>query len=210
MTVREIMDRLANGEKLKDMAVIMGKSVSYVQRKLKGLGYEFDNSSKLWSYVGEGEQPLDVEIISHKSVTPVTHKYEKSVKPVTQEYEKSVTPVTQGECERSNTILTQVYEKSVTPVTQHSHLSNTIVTPFSSAEISVLRNLIKEWQNRQKTAKLSDASALIPDGSKSRRSVYAHDKAFEKFDKFCSGKGSAFDKADLFSMALLEFVEKYS
>jgi hypothetical protein len=57
-TVKEVLDRLDNKEKIEQIAEEAGKSASHFRRTLNRLGWEWDNSAKVWVWVTYGPQPL--------------------------------------------------------------------------------------------------------------------------------------------------------
>lgn len=62
MKVQEVLQRLDEGEKMKQIAESVDLNPSTVQRKLKKLGYEWDNSAKVWNWKGQGDQPLEQDL----------------------------------------------------------------------------------------------------------------------------------------------------
>ncbi|MEC3131773.1 helix-turn-helix domain-containing protein, partial [Bacillus cereus] len=50
MKVFEVLESLKKGEKLKEIANVLGINNSTLQRKLKALGYAVDSSTKEWFY----------------------------------------------------------------------------------------------------------------------------------------------------------------
>ncbi|MGH0741931.1 hypothetical protein ACQVQ2_26585, partial [Bacillus paranthracis] len=62
MQVETLMQRLKDGDTMKIIAGELGLNPSTVQRKLKKLGYAYSNSTKEWSWNGEGEEPLSLDI----------------------------------------------------------------------------------------------------------------------------------------------------
>lgn len=208
MTVGGILSSLESGKKMKEIAAEMGVSTSWIQRRLNGFGYKWDNSEKKWVFTGEGEEPREKELESHSGNTGVTRKYDRSNTTVTSECDDSNTVVTL-ESHSSNTGVIPESHLSNTPVIRSSHRSNTRVTPLTEAEILGLRELLSKWQNNQSVGLLSEAVRGLPESKKFRRTILAREKAFEEFDAFCDSL-SGFEKGDLFSLALSEFVAKYS
>lgn len=60
--VKDVLQRLDQGERMKEIAQSVDLNPSTIQRKLKKLGYVWDNSAKVWNWTGEGDPPLDVNL----------------------------------------------------------------------------------------------------------------------------------------------------
>lgn len=59
MKVRILLERLKKGENIKGIANELAVSPSTISRKLKKLGYTWDNSTKVWNWNKEEDQPLE-------------------------------------------------------------------------------------------------------------------------------------------------------
>lgn len=75
MLIGELMKRLEE-KTMREVCDDLGVHTSTVQRKLKELGYEWDNSAKKWLWNKEEEQPLNVNL------GDMIKKPGKSTKPV--------------------------------------------------------------------------------------------------------------------------------
>lgn len=63
ITVEVLFKRLSDGENIKKICDEFGIAASTIQRRLKRLGYEWDNSAKVWRWTKEEEQPLSVDLL---------------------------------------------------------------------------------------------------------------------------------------------------
>lgn len=62
MKVGELLIRLQE-QTMREVCDDLGVHTSTIQRKLKKLGYEWDNSAKLWFWDHEEDQPLETEVM---------------------------------------------------------------------------------------------------------------------------------------------------
>lgn len=60
MKLSELAKRLKDGESLKSFESVFNLNVTTLQRKLKKVGFAFDNSTKVWSYGKGPELPEDL------------------------------------------------------------------------------------------------------------------------------------------------------
>lgn len=79
MKVKILLDKLTEGETMKAIANEIGVSSSTISRKLNKLGYVWDNSTKVWNWEKEGEQPLEHDLFQ-VPITDISHKGEEQVK----------------------------------------------------------------------------------------------------------------------------------
>jgi hypothetical protein len=213
MLVRDILARLRSGEKLKEIAPDYGRSETWIQRRLRAIGYRWDNSAKVWEYAGEGEEPLDLDLSmvsgsSHHGNTTVLPYDERDHTGEVHNAYDSITLITSD----SPLIHTEIRKESYsnhTEVTPSLYRSSTRVIPLSDEEISGLRELLRSWKNNQSVGpSLFDAVGGLPGGSKVRKTILVREEAYQAFDAFCESH-RMFEKGDLFSLALLEFIERY-
>lgn len=186
LTVSDILERLAAGEKLADISASLGQSSSWLQRRLKGLGYAWDNSAKLWFYVLDGEQPLDASIDSrpvHKGVKSVSRK------------------------ERTQVNL-DVQEDSHPFHKQDQFNAQLIHSQFTEEEVRFLKDFVRR-RTGDVAIKLDlvERAFLLPREDKERRTVLGIPSLLVRLDRLA--ERTKIDKSDLWAIALHDFLDRY-
>ncbi|WP_232700196.1 ribbon-helix-helix domain-containing protein [Brevibacillus daliensis] len=201
MTVDEILKGLESGSKMKELASNLNKSVSWVQRKLKSLGYEFDNSEKVWVYKREGNEPLDYDLLTDvKTDSPTIH----------EEVKYSSQPIHIDVKSISSTVHTDVKDVSPTVHTNKKRSSQAIHTQFTDGEISIIKQYIKRRTTGDLDVKLSiyERTFDLPETEeKERRTVLVYKSLGKKLDALA--ESCKIEKTDIWNMAIQDFLEKY-
>ncbi|MGR5976228.1 hypothetical protein ACT7DE_19345 [Bacillus paranthracis] len=79
MKVIDVIDAVRNKEKMEDIAERLGTSKSTLGKKIKSLGYKFNNKFKYYEYIGEESEKdkidnmLISEVIKRKGVKKSEH-----------------------------------------------------------------------------------------------------------------------------------------
>ena len=63
MLIGEIVEQLNGDETTTTIGKKLNRNKTTISKALKELGYEYVNSTKLWTFVGEGEPPTDTNIV---------------------------------------------------------------------------------------------------------------------------------------------------
>jgi hypothetical protein len=64
MKIKDIINRLNNGDVVSDVAQELNISKDTLNRRLKKWGYEWDNSAKKRVYTGNEPEPLEVDMMA--------------------------------------------------------------------------------------------------------------------------------------------------
>jgi hypothetical protein len=102
---------------------IDGVAEKKLGKALKDAGYSFDNRTKVWSYTGEGEEPLDRNIFDY--VNPSSHVTHVNMKTSVHKSEKDVQP---------NSSISEIYVNSSSPSSETDVKSERIKKELTSHE----------------------------------------------------------------------------
>lgn len=188
MKVFEVLERLEKGEKLRGIAIVIGVNVSTLQRKMKDLGYIFDNAKKKWVYNNvDIPEPLEKNImdmvkLSKKSDVDSSHK-------VIRDNAKA----TKGEMK----------EKQGNTVKESEVLT--------SEDIADLQEMLLFWRiDRERTIKhktLHEEIKALRRDDRTRKTVILSKEVAKRLDKL--SERERFDKSDLLELALEHFLSEY-
>ena len=125
MLIRDILSELVKpGEKVSTLAKrIDGVAEKKLGKALKDAGYSFDNRTKVWSYTGEGPEPLDRSIFDY--VNPNSHVTHANVKTDAHKSEENV---------KLNSPISEIDVNSISPAGEMGVRSERIKTEFTSHE----------------------------------------------------------------------------
>lgn len=185
MTVGEYIKILNEGViKAPELAGLLGTSKSNVGRKLGKIQYSYDNSAKIYKYVGEGDPPESMtmgEVLGNKGNTKVILKSntesERRVKGINTRVNDQLT------VEELNIIREMIKERQ-----------GKIETLELGDEISGVTLF-----ERVKGIELDD---------KKRATIVISETVLKSFKKFA--KKEMLNQSDLFQLALEDFMKKYN
>lgn len=191
MNVGEVLKRLENGEKLKDIGDSIGVSPRTMQRRMKKIGYVWNNSVNRWEWSGPDPQPLEMEILE-----TTTKTREGKVNTKRREGEVNVkTHRNEGEAD-------------VKPISRDIH------TSFTADEIKAIRSMLLEWQQSQAAGSSAAGAALherikdIKNGEKVRKTIVINKDVGAALDQFAERE--RVNKSDILEIAIMDFINKYS
>lgn len=188
MKVSEVLERLKNGENLKSISEALGVDSSTLRRKMKNLGYIFDNSTKEWSYSGtDSTEPLEQDVMELVK-TSNKRTSNNSPKVIKNNTEKSKS---EKKVEQSN----KNEEKDV----------------FSTEDIADLHEMLTEWRmQRDKQSKyksLHEEIKALKRENRKRKTVILSEDVANRLDALSDRE--RFDKSDLLEVALEHFLGEY-
>lgn len=198
ITVEQLLKRISDGESIKEICNTIGIATTTIQRRLKKLGYEWNNSTKEWEWKHDEEQPLNADL--------------------TKTYTKGATGKTKGnnpEITASNNDITNNEEKvteGYSGITNsNKHITQKEKSNFTKEEIAILRKIIDEYtETRNGNPELAFFHRLRSLGKikTTRKTVVMGKEVGEKLNEFA--EHYRVDKSDILTVALIEFFEKYS
>lgn len=178
--IRDILERLSNGEKTSEIAKsIDGIGETKFRTALKEAGYLYKQTGKKgWYFQGEGQEPLDHNIFDY-----VNNRSPKVISSNIKE-------------EKSN----KAVNGSNTKVKQSN-------IGFTEEEIQEIRLMLEERRNNQTLSPLHERIKQIEQDEKTRKTIVLDKQLGERLDKFC--KSERVNKSDVIYLALLDFLERY-
>lgn len=178
--VRDILERLFNGEKTSEIAKsIDGIGESRLRAALKGAGYSYRQTGKKgWYFQGEGQEPLDHNIFDY-----VNNRSPKVISSNKKE------------------------EKSNKDVNESNIKVKRSSIGFTDEEIQEIRLMLEERRNNQTVSALHDRIKQINQDEKTRKTIVLDKQLGERLDKFC--KSERVNKSDVLHLAITDFLERY-
>lgn len=194
--VIDVVDAVNNGEKVVEIAKKLGISKDTFSRRLSEVGYKFNNSLKIYEYLGEASEKEKVNVrksseIFQKKVRKISVKVQKEVGQKEEKVQKSF-----GQRE----------EKNVEKEIKVNNLS------FSEDEIKALKKLIKIQQSDESKI-LFDLMELPFSGKTIKKTVLVSGDLFGEFEKFAEKitvNNKLITKNMLIELALFDFMTKYN
>lgn len=188
--IKFVNARTRRGMKVSEVAKKIGIGDKTLRTKIKKAGYTFDRAHNV--YV----------LYDDFSMTDDTMKKE-------ERKDDSHTNVVQKE------EMTKVINKNTGKDTSHTTVikrekkrgDNSHANVFSKEEIGVLKEMIKEYMEDDKSH-IKDIEITLPQREESRTTIRVNSGAWEKFEGFAN-RHSEFKKKDLISMALLEYIKNH-
>ncbi|MDR0171415.1 ribbon-helix-helix domain-containing protein [Bacillus paranthracis] len=185
MKVSEVLERLKNGENLKAIAEVLGIDSSTLRRKMKGLGYTFDNSTKEWSYSGtDSTEPLEQDVMG---MVKTSNRKVSNNSP-------KVIPSNKKKTESENKV-------------EHRNK----IDAFAAEDIADLHEMLAEWRmQRDKQSKyksLHEEIKALKRENRKRKTVILSEDVANRLDALSDRE--RFDKSDLLEVALEHFLGEY-
>lgn len=185
MKVIDVIDAVKNKEKIEDIAKEIGTSKSTLGKKIKSLGYVYDNKLKYYEYLGEESEKNKID---NMLISEVIKR--KGVK-------KSEISQTNGgkkeEMKRNNVI----EEKSI--------IEEQVLT---SDEIESLKELAKIYKNSHVNLFI-DLAYLPYEGDKVKKSISVDSDLYLDFERFAEKfEKKGISKNQLLELAMYDFMRK--
>lgn len=205
--VIDVVDAVNNGEKVVEIAKKLGISKDTFSRRLSEVGYKFNNSLKIYEYVGEASEEDKVNVrksseIFQKKVRKSSVKVQKKVGRNEEEFQKNVGQ----EEEKIQKKVGRKEEKNVEKGIEVNNLS------FSEDEIKALKKLVKIQQSDEAKI-LFDLMELPFSGKTIKKTVLVRDDLLDDFEKFAEKitvNNKMLTKNMLIELALYDFMTKYN
>jgi hypothetical protein len=195
MLVSELLERLDHGENMKEICSHLNLSPTTIQRKLKNLGYTFNNSSRRWEWSKTDKEPSNPNLLELIN-KPVASRVKSNSSNNSSKVNTSNSEVTEGEESMNN-------------------ISSIVPLPFTQDEIQSLKDIIKEWkQGSQNKEQIHDHAALyeriktLKQEEKTRKTIVINQSIGQAFDEFTARE--KVNKSDVLHLALEDFIKKYS
>jgi hypothetical protein len=182
MKIKDVINRLNNGDVVSDVAQELNISKDTLNRRLKKWGYEWDNSAKKRVYKGNEPEPLEVDMMA-----VITGNKSSNLKVVTGNKDAA----------KGNVKIEQD-----SPVQQGNKQVITSNPEFTKEEIILLKEWIKEWQRRSSNA---DQTTLPQPGNKVRKTFHINEDYITQIDVFA--QKHHLNKSDVVHLALHKFFQ---
>lgn len=196
-TLNSILTALKAGNKAEHIAkAIDGISQKPFLKALKMAGYEYSNKfPKGWHYIGEDPEPLDKSIFDYVNFnSPKVN---------------SSSPIVHQEITQSNTDV----NNSNHEITSHSPV---IHPQFTQNEVSMLMEMLYEWQQQKKITEPSEEIKVpqlvherikrLPQNDKTRKTIVIDNGIGNRLDAYC--KSERVNKSDILHLAIMDFLNK--
>lgn len=185
MKVIDVIDAVRNKEKLEDIAERLGTSKSTLGKKIKSLGYKFNNKFKYYDYMGEESEKnkIDDMLISEVIKRKGVKKSEKS----------QTNGVKKEEVKKNNDLV----EKST--------IEEQVLT---SEEIESLKELAKIYKSSHVNLFI-DLAYLPYEGDKIKKSISVDSDLYLDFERFAERfEKKGISKNQLLELAMYDFMKK--
>jgi hypothetical protein len=183
MKIKDVINRLNDGDVVSDVAQELNISKDTLNRRLKNWGYEWDNSAKKRIYKGNEPEPLEVEM------TEVI----KGNKPGNLEVVIGNNGAAKSDTKMEQNRLVQK---------QGNKQVITGNPEFTKEEIVLLKEWAREWQNRNDNV---NQPALPRPGNKVRKTFHIDEDYIAQIDDF--SQKHRLNKSDVVHMALHKFFQ---
>lgn len=196
-TLNSILTAIRAGNKAEHIAkAIDGISQKPFLKALKLAGYEYSNKApKGWRYTGEDPEPLDKSIFDYVNFNST--KVNSSSPIIHQEFTQSNTDVNSSNHE-------------ITPYSPVIH------PQFTQNEVSMLMEMLYEWQQQKKVTEPSEEIKVhqqvherikeLPQNNKTRKTIVIDKEIGNRLDSYC--KNERVNKSDILHLAIMDFLNK--
>lgn len=185
LKVIDVIDAVKNKEKMEDIAERLGTSKSTLGKKIKSLGYKFNNSLKYYEYEGE---ELEKNKIDNMNISEVIKR--KGVK-------------------KSEVILKNDGEKE--EVKKNNDLGEKSIIEeqvLTSDEIESLKELAKIYKSAHVNLFI-DLAYLPYEGDKVKKSISVDSDLYLDFERFAERfEKKGISKNQLLELAMYDFMKK--
>ncbi|HHP5741508.1 TPA: hypothetical protein ACSC8Z_005811 [Bacillus paranthracis] len=184
MKIIDIINVINNGEKVPVVAKSLGVSKDTLSRRLKSVGYKFDNSLKKYIYFGNDSEKNRNDETLFSDLVLVKTVSKKKLRNNSDEEKESVS------------------EKGMNKLG--------VENIFSSEEILELKKIIKVFQD-DKSKIFLDLLPVGNTGKVVKKTVLVGDDLYGEFEKFADNfSNKHVTKHQLIELALYELMKKYS
>lgn len=185
MKVIDVIDAVKNKEKIEDIAKEIGTSKSTLGKKIKSLGYVYDNKLKYYHYLGEESEKNKID---NMLISEVIKRKGVKKSEVSQTFDGKKEEV------KKNNVLD---EKSI--------IEEQVLT---SEEIESLKELAKIYKNSHVNLFI-DLAYLPYEGDKVKKSISVDSDLYLDFERFAERyEKKGISKNQLFELAMYDFMKK--
>ncbi|MDX5947659.1 MULTISPECIES: hypothetical protein [Bacillus cereus group] len=185
MKVIDVIDAVRNKEKMEDIAKRLGTSKSTLGKKIKSLGYKFNNSLKYYEYKGEESEKNKIDNILISEV--IKKKVIKKIEQV---------QINVGEKEEV---------KKDDDLKEKSMIEGQVLT---SDEIESLKELAKIYKSSRINLFI-DLAYLPYEGDKVKKSISVDSDLYLDFERFAERyEKKGISKNQLLELAMYDFMKK--
>lgn len=192
MNVGEVIEKLNSGTKAAELAKELNVGDKRMREELKRLGFEYSNSTKKWSGNDTSEECLGVNIYAY-----VPTKGNRGVKPKSQNSNKEVVKVSQVSSQESSIDSPNSNKRGEIKFTPEQII----------ALQEIANQFINEQANETHRERLHKRIIKLPNEDMTRKTVVINKAVGDRLDTFA--RKMKFNKSDLLSLALLDFLECY-
>jgi len=196
-TINSILTALRAGNKAEHIAkAIDGISQKPFLKALKMAGYEYSNKvPKGWHYIGEDPEPVERSIFEYVNFNSTKVNISS--------------PIIHHEVTQSNTDV----NNSNNEITSHSPV---IHPQFTQNEVSMLMEMLYEWQQQKKITEPSEEIKVpqqvherikgLAQSDKTRKTIVIDKGIGDRLDTYC--KSERVNKSDILHLAIMDFLNK--
>lgn len=185
LKVIDVIDAVRNKEKMEDIAKRLGTSKSTLGKKIKSLGYKFNNSLKYYEYKGEESEKNKIDNILISEV--IKKKVIKKIEQV---------QINVGEKEEV---------KKDDDLKEKSMIEGQVLT---SDEIESLKELAKIYKSSRINLFI-DLAYLPYEGDKVKKSISVDSNLYLDFERFAERyEKKGISKNQLLELAMYDFMKK--
>lgn len=186
MNVKQLLEQLEI-RSMKEICQEIGIHPSTIQRRLKRIGYAWNNSAKRWEWHHDEEQPLDLNLLDEINVKYGHRGHETDMN------------------RRGDKSEMHAYS----PRTFHA------LTALTAEEIQIIREMVQEWKRTRQIepgraaegGSLHERVKAITREEKKRKTIVINKSVAERLDRFA--KAQKVDKQDIIELALIDFMDRY-
>lgn len=222
--VNDVLERLDN-EPMKQIADELGINAKTIQRQLKRFGYEFNKDNRKWEWNHEteapGEEDILLKFVASKSQTSKdNHSSDKSnvnTRRRTGEAKVNSKGNASESIVKEERNANESNVKQIRSEGEKNEHSPGFHIPFTSDEISILKQMVKQYEKSPGTSQEGQIKAdqlhdrvktLNSDpNDKKRKTIVINKDIGSRLDKMA--KAEKIHKSDLMEIALLDLFEKY-
>lgn len=154
MQVKFILEHLKNGGNL--ISFIQKHNLdcsnSYIQRTLKKLGYQWDNSVKVWEWKGAGAEPLELDILELKGKTkPMNNNYTNNVENSREQYKNNTnTSKKEGKTRNITKEKRKYHNISFPPdvIEKMNEISDETYLSINALTVLAAQSLVANWERK--------------------------------------------------------------
>ncbi|HDX9506364.1 hypothetical protein J0818_30515 [Bacillus cereus] len=185
MKVIDVIDAVRNKEKMEDIAERLGTSKSTLGKKIKSLGYKFNNSLKYYEYKGEESEKNKID---NMLISEVIKR-----KGIKKSEESQINGLKKEEVKKNNDFVEKsiIEEKGLT-----------------SDEIESLKELAKIYKSSRVNLFI-DLAYLPYEGDKVKKSISVDSDLYLDFERFAEKyEKKGISKNQLLELAMYDFMKK--